>query len=123
MSNADGHVHWSGSEIAIIGMAGRFPGASNIEKFWTNLRDGVESITHFTDQELLATGVDPAALQNPAYVKANFIIDSMDQFDAAFFGFSPRLAAGMDPQRRLFLECAREAIEAAGYDAERSSVD
>jgi phthiocerol/phenolphthiocerol synthesis type-I polyketide synthase E len=118
MSNTDGDVHWSGSEIAIIGMAGRFPGAPNVEKFWTNLRDGVESITYFTDQELLATGVDPAALQNPAYVKANFIIDSMDQFDAAFFGFSPRLAAGMDPQRRLFLECAREVIEAAGYHPE-----
>jgi acyl transferase domain-containing protein/thioesterase domain-containing protein len=110
---------WSGSEIAIIGMAGRFPGASNLEKFWSNLRDGVESITFFTDAELLASGVDPAVLRNPSYIKAGYILDAVDQFDAPFFGFSPRLAAGTDPQRRLFLECAWEAIEAAGYDAER----
>lgn len=119
MNKAEGSGRWSGSEIAIIGMAGRFPGAPNIEKFWSNLRDGVESLTFFTDEELLASGVDPAVLQNPLYVKANYILDSIDLFDAAFFGFSPRLAAGTDPQRRLFLECVRDAIEAAGYDAER----
>ena len=119
MNNEQGPDRWSGAEIAIIGMAGRFPGAPNIEKFWNNLRDGVESLTLFTDEELLASGVDPAVLQNPLYVKANYILDSVDKFDAAFFGFSPRLAAGADPQRRLFLECVWEAIEAAGYSAER----
>jgi acyl transferase domain-containing protein/thioesterase domain-containing protein len=119
MNKAEGPGPWSGSEIAIIGMAGRFPGAPNVEKFWSNLRDGVESVTFFTDEELLASGVDPAVLRNPSYVRANYILDSFDMFDAAFFGFSPRLAAGTDPQRRLFLECAWEAIETAGYNAER----
>jgi acyl transferase domain-containing protein/thioesterase domain-containing protein len=119
MNNEEGSDRWSGTEIAIIGMAGRFPGAPNIEKFWSNLRDGVESLTFFTDEELLASGVDPTVLQNPLYVKANYILDSVDLFDAAFFGFSPRLAAGTDPQRRLFLECVREAIEVAGYSPER----
>ncbi len=110
---------WTGSEIAVIGMAGRFPGAPNVEKFWSNLRDGVESVTLFTDEELLASGVDPAVLQNPSYVKAGYILDSVDQFDAPFFGFSPRLAAGTDPQRRLLLECAWEALEVAGYNSDR----
>jgi acyl transferase domain-containing protein len=119
VNNEEGPDRWSGAEIAIIGMAGRFPGAPNVKKFWDNLRDGVDSLTVFTDEELLATGVDPAVLENPSYVKANYIIDSFDQFDAAFFGFSPRLAAGTDPQRRLFLECVWEAIEAAGYSTER----
>src|ERR1019366_676802 len=110
---------WSGSEIAIIGMAGRFAGAPDIEGFWNNLRDGVESITFFTDEQLLASGVDPEALRSPRYVKAGFVLDGVEFFDAAFFGFNPRAAAAMDPQHRLFLECVWEAIEAAGYDAER----
>lgn len=110
---------WSGSEIAIIGMAGRFPGAPNLEQFWNNLRDGAQSLTHFTDEELLASGVDRTVLQDPSYVRANYIIDSFDQFDAPFFGFSPRLAAGTDPQRRLFLECVSAAIEGAGYSTEQ----
>ncbi len=118
-SKAPESHEWTGSEIAVIGMSGRFPGAPNIEKFWSNLRDGVESITFFTDEELLASGVDPAALKNPSYVKAGFILDAIDQFDAPFFGFSPRLAAGTDPQRRLLLECVWEAIETAGYNSER----
>ena len=110
---------WSGSEIAIIGMAGRFAGSPSLEAFWKNLRDGVESITFFTDEQLLATGVDPEALQNPRYVKAGSVLEGIELFDAAFFGFSPRAAAAMDPQHRLFLECVWEAIEAAGYDVER----
>jgi acyl transferase domain-containing protein len=110
---------FSGSEIAIIGMAGRFPGAPNIAAFWNNLRDGVESISSFTDEQLLASGVDPEALQSARYVKAGAILEGVELFDAAFFGFTPRAAAGMDPQQRLFLECVWEAIEAAGYDTER----
>jgi len=109
----------SGSEIAIIGMAGRFPGAPNIAAFWNNLRDGVESISCFTDEQLLASGVDPEALKSARYVKAGAVLDGVELFDAAFFGFTPRAAAGMDPQQRLFLECVWEAIEAAGYDTER----
>jgi len=109
----------SGSEIAIIGMAGRFAGAPGIEAFWNNLRDGVESITFFTDEQLLASGVDPKALQSSRYIKAGSVLEGVEFFDAAFFGFNPREAAAMDPQHRLFLECVWEAIETAGYDAER----
>jgi len=119
MKNPEAIDRWSGSEIAIIGMAGRFPGAPGIEAFWNNLRDGVESITFFTDEQLLASGVDPEALQSTRYVKAGSVLEGIEFFDAAFFGFNPRGAAAMDPQHRLFLECVWEAIEAAGYDAER----
>jgi acyl transferase domain-containing protein len=107
---------WSGFEVAIIGMAGRFPGAKNTTKFWQNLRDGVESIAFFTEQELVAAGVDPALLRNPSYVKARGVLEDIEWFDAAFFGVTPREAAIMDPQHRLFLECAWEALEHAGYD-------
>ncbi|MCX7092177.1 MAG: amino acid adenylation domain-containing protein, partial [Methylobacter sp.] len=106
-------------DIAVIGMAGRFPGASDVDSFWSNLCDGVESISFFSEQELLAEGIDPALIENPAYVKANGILDSIECFDAAFFGFSPREAEIMDPQQRLFMECAAAAIEHAGYDSDR----
>jgi acyl transferase domain-containing protein len=105
-------------EIAIIGINGRFPGAKNVEQFWKNLRNGIESISHFTDEELLATGIDPDLLNNPNYVKAASIIEDVDLFDAAFFGFTPREAEITDPQHRLFLESAWEALESAGYDSE-----
>ncbi|OEU49472.1 MAG: hypothetical protein BA872_01505 [Desulfobacterales bacterium C00003060] len=106
------------SQIAIIGMAGRFPGARNIDTFWHNLRDGVESITFFTDDELQATGVKPEALNNTNYVKARPVLEDVELFDAAFFGFRPREAECMDPQQRIFMECVWEAIETAGYDPE-----
>jgi amino acid adenylation domain-containing protein len=108
-----------GSEIAMIGMAGRFPGASSIEQFWQNLRDGVEAVSFFSDDELLAAGVDPAMLNHPNYVKAGVLLENIEQFDASFFGYSPREAEIMDPQHRLFLECAWEALERAGYDSEK----
>ena len=104
------------SPIAIIGMAGRFPGANNLEQFWQNLKDGKESITFFTDEELLESGVDPKLLQNPNYVKASPILEDVDHFDADFFGYSPKEAKLMDPQQRLLLECAWESLENAGYD-------
>ena len=104
--------------IAIIGMAGRFPGARNVDMFWQNLRDGVESISFFTEEELQAAGVDPALLGNPNYVKARGIIEDVELFDASFFGFNPREAEILDPQHRVFLECAWEALENAGYDPE-----
>jgi len=106
------------SQIAIIGMAGRFPGAKSIDAFWNNLRDGVESVTFFTDEQLLASGVNPEAVDNPNYVKARSVIEDVELFDAPFFGFSPREAGAMDPQHRLFLECVWGAIETAGYDVE-----
>src|SRR6185312_6628070 len=108
-----------GDQIAIIGMSGRFPGARNIDEFWQNLRGGVESVTNLSDEELLASGVDPALLDHPNYVKAAVMLDDIETFDAAFFGFSPREVEIMDPQHRLFLECAWEALENAGYDSAR----
>jgi len=106
--------------VAIIGMAIRFPGAATLERFWENLRDGVESVSFFDDDELLAAGVDPGLLADPAYVRARAVLDGVEDFDAAFFGFTPREAEVMDPQHRILLECAWEALEDAGQDPERA---
>lgn len=108
----------NGSEIAVVGMVCRFPGAKTVEEFWRNLRDGVESITYLKDEELEPSGIDPALQTDPHYVKAAAMIDEVEWFDAAFFGLTPREAEIMDPQQRLFLECAWEALEQAGYDPE-----
>ncbi|MDM8550514.1 amino acid adenylation domain-containing protein, partial [Desulfobacterales bacterium HSG2] len=105
--------------VAIIGMACRFPEARNPEEFWKNLRDGKECVSFFTDEELTDAGADPELLNDPGYVRAAAILEDIDIFDAAFFGFSPREAAITDPQHRLFLECAWEVMESAGYDPER----
>jgi len=105
------------SDVAIIGMSCRFPGARNVEEFWQNLRDGVESITFFSDEELLVEGIDRAILEQPNYVKAGGILPDIDRFDAGFFGFTPREAQITDPQERIFLEGAWEALEDAGYTA------
>lgn len=105
-------------EIAIIGMTGRFPQAKNIEQFWQNLRDGVESISFFNDEELLSSGIDPATLSQPQYVKAGSVLEDIELFDASFFDFSAKEAQITDPQHRLFLECAWEALEGAGYNSE-----
>ena len=102
-------------QIAVIGMSGRFPGAATLDAFWTNLRTGVESIRTLTEEELLGGGESLAMLNDPAYVRAGAPLADVDQFDAAFFGLSPRDAAVFDPQHRLFLECAWEAFEYAGY--------
>ena len=104
--------------IALIGIACRFPGADDAAAFWRNLRQGVESITFFTDEELLAAGVEPALLGHLNYVKAAPVLKDVDKFDAAFFGYSPREATVTDPQQRLFLEVAWEAFEEAGYHPE-----
>ncbi|MCG8620153.1 MAG: amino acid adenylation domain-containing protein, partial [Desulfobacterales bacterium] len=103
-------------DIAIVGMAGRFPGAQDVNRFWENLTAGVESISFFTDRELLDAGVDPEMLEHPDYVRAGGVIPDIDMFDAAFFDFSPKEASVTDPQNRLFLECAWEALETAGYN-------
>ena len=105
--------------IAIIGLAGRFPGANGVEQFWRNLCDGVESISNFTDESLISSGIDPAVLNDPNYIKASAILDDIELFDASFFDFNPRDAEMTDPQHRLFLECAWEALERAGYDSQR----
>ncbi|MDT5062901.1 MAG: hypothetical protein QOH63_3360 [Acidobacteriota bacterium] len=106
------------NDIAIVGMSGRFPGAKNIDEFWQNLRDGVESISFFTDEELRAAGIDEETLSEPGYVKAAGALDGIELFDASFFGFNPREAEVLDPQQRIFLECAWESLEHAGYDPE-----
>lgn len=113
---SDSGAYDSTGGVAIIGMSCRFPGAKNIAQFWQNLREGIESITRFSDQELEEAGVDPDILSDPNYVKAGGILDDVELFDAAFFGFNPREAEILDPQQRVFLECAWEAFENAGYD-------
>ena len=105
-------------DIAIIGMVCRFPGAPNIAQFWQNLCERRESISVFTDEEIEAAGVERAVFTGSNYVKAGAIIENVDLFDARFFGFSPREAEIMDPQQRVFLECAWEVLENAGYDPE-----
>ncbi len=106
------------NKIAVIGMTCRFPGAKNVDEFWQNLQDGVESVSFFSDDELLAEGVDPAALSAPNFVKAGAILDDVELFDASFFGFSPKEAKILDPQHRIFMECAWECLESAGYNPE-----
>ncbi|MEM9804744.1 MAG: beta-ketoacyl synthase N-terminal-like domain-containing protein [Cyanobacteria bacterium P01_D01_bin.56] len=109
----------TGLEIAIIGMAGRFPGAQSVDEFWQNLQQSVESIVPLDDDHLLSQGVSPETLADPSYVKVGGVLADTDQFDAAFFGFSPREAELLDPQQRVFLETAWEALETAGYDSDR----
>ena len=108
----------SSKGVAIIGIACRFPGANNIATFWENLCQGVESITHFSREELLREGVDVALLDDPNYVRASPILEDFDLFDAGFFGYSAREAQFMDPQQRLLHEVAWEAFEDAGYHPE-----
>ncbi|HYR12096.1 MAG TPA: thioester reductase domain-containing protein, partial [Longimicrobium sp.] len=102
--------------VAVVGLAGRLPGASTAEAFWANQRDGVESVATLSEAELREAGVDPALLADPDYVRAAGVVDDADRFDAAFFGYSPREAETMDPQQRLFLEVCWEAMEDAGHD-------
>src|SRR6202171_3067820 len=102
--------------IAIIGMAGRFPGAESIEEFWANLVAGRESISFFSDSELAASGLDVAELKRGGqYVPARGVLKDADCFDAAFFGVNPKEAEVMDPQQRVFLETCWVALERAGY--------
>jgi phthiocerol/phenolphthiocerol synthesis type-I polyketide synthase E len=106
-------------DVAIIGIAGRFPGADDLAAFWENLRAGRETITHFSDDELRAAGVPDAVLADPSYVKSAGRLRDVQHFDAGFFGYSPREAEILEPAQRLFLECAWEAMESAGYAPER----
>jgi acyl transferase domain-containing protein/acyl carrier protein len=105
----------TGLEIAVIGLAGRFPGADNVAQFWDNLKNGLESIAFFSDPELLEAGVEPELLENPHYVRAKAVLSGIEFFDAAFFDYTAREAVLMDPQFRLLHQCAWEALESAGY--------
>lgn len=106
--------------IAIIGMAGRFPGAASVDALWENLQHGVESITRFSDDELLEAGVPQELLLDPHYIKAAPTLAGIDLFDAPMFNLSPAEAELMDPQHRLFLECALASLENAGYSCDGS---
>jgi acyl transferase domain-containing protein/NADP-dependent 3-hydroxy acid dehydrogenase YdfG/acyl carrier protein len=107
--------------VSIIGMAGKFPGANNIEEFWMNLRNGVESIKFFSDGELQELGVPLSMVENPKYVKARGIVEGTEYFDAEFFGYPRHVAENMDPQHRLLLETVWHALESSGYFSEEQA--
>jgi len=111
----------SSAGVAIVGIACRFPGAADHSAFWRNLCEGVESISELSDQDLLSAGVPGDMLRNPSYVKAASLLPDIDQFDAAFFEYSPEEARLMDPQQRLLLEVAWETFEDAGEPVGRSA--
>ena len=101
-------------DIAVVGLSCRFPGARTPTEFWRNLSGGIESITRFSNSELLQSGVSPSLLDNPRYIKAAPVLEDPGSFDATFFGFTPAEARAMDPQHRILLELAHEALENAG---------
>ncbi len=111
--------NYQGTEIAIVGICGRFPAADSVKAFWENLKNGKECIQFFSEEELLANGIDQSDISNPNYVRAKAQMNEVEMFDASFFGYTPREAELTDPQHRLFLECAWEALENAGYNHEK----
>ncbi|SFL71958.1 Acyl transferase domain-containing protein [Shimia aestuarii] len=113
MSNVVGDINET--DIAIVGMAAHLPGAPGIETYWQNLRDGIESITRLSETDLQANGESPARMKHRNYVPAAAMLDGFADFDADFFGLSPKEAAIMDPQHRQFLEVSWEALENAGH--------
>jgi acyl transferase domain-containing protein len=106
----------SGLEIAVIGMAARFPGAKNIEQFWENLKNGGESIAFFSAEDLKSAGIPPETIQAANYVRAKGALEGVEYFDASFFGIKPQEAERMDPQTRILYQCTWEALESAGYN-------
>ena len=116
MSSAMSSANDTRGRIAVLALAGKFPGAEDLDRFWENLAQGRESIVRLTREELLAEGVPPELVDDPRYVPATGVLEGHDRFDAAFFGMSPREAEVLDPQHRLFLETCWEALESAGYN-------
>jgi amino acid adenylation domain-containing protein len=104
----------SDRDVAVIGMACRYPSAADPEQFWATITSGADVVRPFTDAEMLADGADPAGLADPAYVRAGAVLDGVAEFDAEFFGLTPREAEVLDPQHRIFLECCWQAMENAG---------
>ncbi|MGD2087712.1 MAG: SDR family oxidoreductase [Candidatus Aminicenantes bacterium] len=116
MSEIKNHDDFTGLEVAVIGMAGRFPGARNIYEFWENIKKGVECLRFFSDEELEDAGVPREVYKNPDYVNTcGGVLEDFEYFDAAFFDYTPSEAEMLDPQVRLFHECSWEALEDAGY--------
>lgn len=111
-----------GAEIAIVGMAARFPGAESVDEFWQNLLLQREGIRHFSTEELDEAGISAVQLDDPAYVRAKGVLHDTMAFDAPFFSYSDREAALMDPQLRLYHECAWHALEDAGYAGRQSDL-
>ncbi|HVQ29496.1 MAG TPA: polyketide synthase, partial [Vicinamibacteria bacterium] len=115
MSAGDEHVN----QVAVVGLEARFPGAPDVDAFWELLRGGREGVRFLSEEELTRAGLPPAAKRPRGFVSAVAEIPGIDLFDAGFFGFTPREAEAMDPQHRVFLECAWEALEDAACDPER----
>ena len=109
-----GSRKYPAGSVAIVGLAGRFPGSRDLDDFWRIVRDGVEVLEEFSDEDMEAAGVPVEVRSSSAYVRRGTVLEGVELFDAAFFGFSPREAQVLDPQQRLFLECAWEALEHAG---------
>ena len=105
----------SKTDIAVIGLAGRFPGAQNVDEYWRNLCEGVESVTFLSPEDLREAGIPDEVATDPDYVPAAYLLKDADCFDASFFGYNPREAKFIDPQQRVLLDCAWEALEDAGY--------
>jgi len=118
MNSKKENISRIGLEVAVIGIAGRFPGAKNVHEYWENLKNGAESITFFSDEELEKADIASGLLKNPDYVKASGVLEDAEYFDASFFGYTPKEAEIMNPQMRHFHECAWEALEDAGYNPE-----
>jgi acyl transferase domain-containing protein len=116
MNDDDRDSSKTGLEIAVIGMAGRFPGAGDINEFWDNLKNGVESICFFSDRELEESGIDPGLIRDANYVKAKGMLGEIEYYDYAFFDYTRREAEWMDPQFRILHECCWHALEDAAYD-------
>lgn len=110
---------WLSRSVAVVGMAGRFPGAPSVDQLHASVAGKVEGIRRFTPAELAAAGVPPSVIEDPAHIPAGGVLDEIDAFDAKFFGFGAREAALMDPQDRLFMETAWHALEDAGCDPRR----
>ena len=115
--------HARAGDVAIIGMAGRFPGAATLQDFWRNLRAGVESVTRFSDDDLRRAGVDASTTHNGDSIRAGGVLGDAGRFDATLFAISPAEAELMDPQHRVLLECAWSALDDAGYGARNQAAD
>ena len=108
-------------DVAIIGMAGKFPGAENIQKLWDNLCQKVDVRQDFSDEDLKPFTKDMSKIDKDDFVRKGYRIKDVDKFDAKFFNLTPKQAKILDPQHRLFLETAWQGLESAGYASTEES--